>query len=96
VGLHETGIAAEEVGGGRIEVAVREAPPGWQLTVRDPGHAVPPELREKAFVPFTPNRARGTGLGLAVVARVAREHRGDARFVETHGQGNVISVTFGG
>jgi signal transduction histidine kinase len=92
----QAAVAAEEVGGGRIEVAVREAPPGWQLTVRDPGHAVPPELREKAFVPFTPNRARGTGLGLAVVARVAREHRGDARFVETHGHGNVISVTFGG
>jgi len=92
----QAAVAAEEAGGGRIEVAVREAPPGWQLTVHDPGHAVPPELREKAFVPFTPNRARGTGLGLAVVARVAREHRGDARFVETHGRGNVISVTFGG
>jgi signal transduction histidine kinase len=92
----QAAVAAEEVGGGRIEVAVREVPPGWQLTVHDPGHAVPLELRDKAFVPFTPNRARGTGLGLAVVARIAREHRGDARFVETHGRGNVISVTFGG
>ena len=36
------------------------------------------------------------GLGLAVVARIAREHRGEARFAEGHGQGNVISVTFGG
>ena len=75
---------------------VAEVPTGWQLTVRDPGRPIPPELREKAFVPFTPNRARGTGLGLAVVARVAREHRGDARFVESDGRGNVISVTFSG
>lgn len=92
----QAAVAAEEVGGGRIDVKVAEAPTGWQLTVRDPGHPVPPELREKAFVPFTPNRARGTGLGLAVVARIAREHRGDARFVEPDGRGNVISVTFGG
>jgi signal transduction histidine kinase len=92
----QAAVAAEEVGGGRIEVAVAEVPRGWQLIVRDPGHPIPPELREKAFVPFTPNRARGSGLGLAVVARVAQEHRGDARFLESGGQGNVISVTFAG
>ncbi len=92
----QAAVAAEEVGGGRVEVSVVASPPGWELTVADPGRPVPPELREKAFVPFTPNRARGTGLGLAVVARIAREHRGEARFVEAHGRGNVISVTFGG
>lgn len=92
----QAAVAAEEVGGGRVQVTVAEVPGGWQLTVRDPGRPIPPELREKAFVPFTPNRARGTGLGLAVVARVAREHRGDARLVESGGSGNVISVTFGG
>ncbi len=92
----QAAVAAEEVGGGRVEVSVVATPPGWELTVADPGRPVPPELRDKAFVPFTPNRARGSGLGLAVVARIAREHRGDARFVEGKGQGNVISVTFGG
>ena len=66
------------------------------MMVADPGHPVPAEMRDKAFVPFTPNRARGTGLGLAVVARIALEHRGDARFADAAGQGNVIAVTFGG
>jgi len=92
----QAAVAAEEVGGGRVEVSVVATPPGWELTVADPGRPVPPELRDKAFMPFTPNRARGSGLGLAVVARIAREHHGDARFVEGKGQGNVISVTFGG
>ncbi|HWE25080.1 MAG TPA: ATP-binding protein [Myxococcales bacterium] len=89
-------VAAEEVGGGRVVVSVRQLGIGWRLTVADPGHPIPPELREKAFVPFTPNRARGTGLGLAVIARIAHEHRGAAEFVDGAGQGNVIAVTFGG
>jgi signal transduction histidine kinase len=92
----QAAAAVEDVGGGRIVVSVRQLGSGWQLTVADPGHPIPPELRDKAFVPFTPNRARGTGLGLAVVARIAREHRGDAQFVDSAGQGNVIAVTFGG
>jgi signal transduction histidine kinase len=92
----QAAVAAEEVGGGRVDVSIAAAPAGWELRVADPGHPVPTELREKAFVPFTPNRARGTGLGLAVVARIAREHRGEARFADSKGRGNVISVTFGG
>jgi signal transduction histidine kinase len=92
----QAAVAAEEVGGGQIEVAVQKLGAGWQLKVTDPGHPIAPELRDKAFVPFTPNRARGTGLGLAVVSRIAREHRGDAQFLESGGTGNVIAVTFGG
>ncbi|HUJ24630.1 MAG TPA: ATP-binding protein [Myxococcales bacterium] len=87
-------VAAEEVGGGAVEVAVREATTGWELSVGDPGRALSPVMRQNAFVPFTPQRARGSGLGLAVVARIAREHKGDARIDERTGGGNVITVTF--
>jgi signal transduction histidine kinase len=91
----QAAVAAEEVGGGTVEVAVREAGKGWELSVSDPGRPLSPELREHAFVPFNPRRARGSGLGLAVVARIAGEHRGEARIDERHGIGNVITVTFG-
>jgi signal transduction histidine kinase len=89
----QAAVAAEEVGGGFVEVVLAVSEGAWELTVQDPGRPMPPDLRDKAFVPFTPHRARGTGLGLAVVARIAREHRGDARFLESP-RGNVISVTF--
>jgi C4-dicarboxylate-specific signal transduction histidine kinase len=87
-------VATEEVGGGAVEVAVRELSPGWELSVWDAGRTLSPELREKAFVPFTPQRARGSGLGLAVVARIAREHGGTARIEERSSGGNAIYVTF--
>ncbi|HEX4382683.1 MAG TPA: ATP-binding protein, partial [Myxococcales bacterium] len=90
----QAAVAAEEAGGGAVEVTVRELPGGFEVSVADPGRTLPPELREKAFVPFTPQRARGSGLGLAVVARISREHRGNARIEERPSGGNVIVVTF--
>ena len=89
----QAAVAAEDAGGGTVEVEVRETPPGWELSVSDPGRTLSPELRDKAFVPFMLQRARGSGLGLAVVARIAREHRGEARIQERPGGGNVISMT---
>jgi two-component system nitrogen regulation sensor histidine kinase NtrY len=90
----QAAVAAVVAGGGAVEVAIRELSPGWALSVADPGRTLPLEVREKAFMPFTPQRARGSGLGLAVVARIAREHGGTARIEERPGGGNVISVTF--
>jgi signal transduction histidine kinase len=90
----QAAVAAEEVGGGGVEIAAREEGKGWELSVSDPGRPLPAELREHAFVPFTPQRARGSGLGLAVVARIAREHGGYARLEPRAGGGNVILVTF--
>ena len=91
----QAAVAAEEAGGGAVEVSLREVAPGWELSVADPGRSLSPELRQSAFVPFTPQRARGSGLGLAVVARIAREHGGEARLEERPGGGNIITVTFG-
>jgi signal transduction histidine kinase len=90
----QAAVAAEEVGGGQVDVTVRELSAGFEVSVADPGRTLPAELREKAFVPFTPQRARGSGLGLAVVARIAREHRGNARIEQRPAGGNVIIVTF--
>jgi signal transduction histidine kinase len=91
----QAGLAADEVGAGTVEVSV-QALPGlrWELAVLDPGRQLTEELRERAFVPFTPNRARGSGLGLAVVARVASEHGGSARIEARPEGGNAVRVVF--
>jgi signal transduction histidine kinase len=64
---------------GRVVLAASTASDGrvfWE--VRDSGPGVPPELAEKIFAPFFTTREKGTGLGLAFVREIARDHGGDA------------------
>lgn len=48
----------------------------WE--VRDSGAGVPPEIVAKIFMPFFTTREKGTGLGLAFVREIARDHGGEA------------------
>jgi PAS domain S-box-containing protein len=52
------------------------------VEVHDDGPGVPPDLRERIFDPFFTTRAEGTGLGLAVCARIVADHGGDLRVAE--------------
>jgi CubicO group peptidase (beta-lactamase class C family)/signal transduction histidine kinase len=58
--------------GGTVSLAARTAESGTTITVRDGGPGVPREQRERIWEPFHTGGG-GTGLGLAVVRRVARE-----------------------
>ncbi len=46
----------------------------WEI--RDSGPGVSDEIRDKIFTPFFTTRERGTGLGLAFVQEIARDHGG--------------------
>ena len=96
--LRHAAQAAEEAGGGEVLLIVRELPAkdrrrSWQLEVRDRGRPLSPEARQQAFEPFHPARARGSGLALAVVDRIAREHSGTVAFEEAEGGGNRVVMT---
>jgi signal transduction histidine kinase len=51
-----------------------------RIAVSDDGIGVAPDVRERLFKPFFTTRAKGTGLGLALVAKVAKGHGGLARY----------------
>jgi two-component system nitrogen regulation sensor histidine kinase GlnL len=47
-----------------------------ELAVRDTGPGVPPDLVEELFDPFVTTKAQGSGLGLALVAKIIGDHGG--------------------
>jgi signal transduction histidine kinase len=80
--------AAEAVAsGGRIELRARSEPEAVVLAVADDGPGVAAEDRERIFEPFYTTKASGTGLGLAMVERIARAHGGAIRLVSGAGAG---------
>ena len=71
---------ARRYGGSQIELAAEERGSAVRFHVRDDGPGIPKELA--AFERFTRGDAArgrgGAGLGLAIVAAIARAHGGDA------------------
>lgn len=47
-----------------------------EITVADNGPGVPEEISSYLFDPFVTTKAKGTGLGLAMVAKIVRDHGG--------------------
>jgi PAS domain S-box-containing protein len=65
---------------GIVTLSIRRSADGEaaEIEVRDTGHGLPPELRERVFDPFftTKGPGRGTGLGLTVCRSIVDRHGG--------------------
>ncbi len=51
-----------------------------EVSIRDNGSGIPVDIRAHIFDPFVTTRVGGTGLGLALVAKVVAEHGGSVDF----------------
>lgn len=85
--------AAQAMGGsGRVDVRLADAD-GWcQVTVRDQGPGIPPDVRERIFEPFFTTKHRGTGLGLPTAKRVIEMHKGTIAVDPAIGGGTEVTV----
>ncbi|HIV70734.1 MAG TPA: HAMP domain-containing protein [Candidatus Aquabacterium excrementipullorum] len=71
---------------------VRQNPPGHpptvRLVIRDNGPGFPEQVLKRAFEPYVTTKSHGTGLGLAVVKKIADEHDAIVRLRNLESSGN--------
>ncbi|MFN3652794.1 MAG: sensor histidine kinase [Armatimonadota bacterium] len=77
--------------GGSVVVSTSTAEDTVSISVQDSGDGVPEEVLSQIFQPFFTTRRGRSGLGLPLVAKVARAHGGSAR-VLTGGQGTRVEL----
>ena len=79
-----------------IRVSARAAASATQVEIvfEDRGCGMRPESVSEAFVPFGSSKPGGTGFGLFLARRIARQlHGGDLALASTLGQGTTVTMT---
>lgn len=80
--------------GGEIRVTAGPCEDGVLIEVEDNGNGIPPEKIDRIFDPFYTTKDFGTGLGLAFVQQVMREHGGRITCRSRVGKGTAFGLHF--
>ncbi|MBO1924525.1 PAS domain-containing sensor histidine kinase [Thiomicrorhabdus sp. 6S3-12] len=75
-----------------IRISVKRSEEYIDIIVSDNGPGIEAENLHKVFEPFYTSRAKGTGLGLAVVRAVAEAHHGEAWVKSIVGYGSQFGI----
>jgi signal transduction histidine kinase len=62
------------------------------ITIADDGAGMPDDVRRRMFEPLYTTKRKGTGLGMAIVARIVERHDGTIAIDSVVGQGTVVTV----
>jgi two-component system sensor kinase FixL len=66
------------------------------VSVRDSGPGIDPEIRGKLFKPFVTTRKDGSGIGLALSRSIIEKHKGEIWAENNEGRGAVFSFRLQG
>jgi len=62
------------------------------LSCQDNGPGFPPEVLARAFEPYFTTKAKGTGLGLAMIKKIVAEHGGEVKIANWDGSGAGLRI----
>lgn len=79
--------------GGKLEVETDRVGDSARVRVADTGEGIAPEKREDVFNPFFTTKARGVGLGLAMVSKFVDSHGGQITLDSEPGRGSSFLIT---
>jgi signal transduction histidine kinase len=66
---------------------------GWvRIRIEDNGIGLPQEVKDKLFAPFTTTKPTGLGLGLSIVKRVIKAHKGKIRIESAENRGTTVEI----
>ena len=91
INLLDNAIEATEAPG-RVSLSAERADGHVYLNVADTGRGIPPEDREKLFLPYYSTKGRGTGLGLSIVHRIVTDHNASIHIEDNRPRGAVFSL----
>jgi signal transduction histidine kinase len=84
--------AAAMPGGGRLTIETLWKDGEAQINIRDTGIGIPEENLSKIFDPYFTTKDTGLGLGLTLVFKIVREHRGEITVKSREGEGSCFTI----
>ena len=90
----EESIGASKDHPGKIIVSIIEIDSSVTVTVEDNGVGFPVNLIDRATEAYVTTRAKGMGLGLSIIKKIAQDHCATLDLANKPTGGAVVSITF--
>jgi PAS domain S-box-containing protein len=78
--------------GGKLSITTEEAENEIRIIIADTGTGISENNLSKIFEPYFSTKKNGTGLGLTVLFKIVKEHRGEISVKSREGEGTVFTI----
>jgi signal transduction histidine kinase len=80
--------------GGTLTISATRNNGAATVDIRDQGHGIPADVRDKIFNLYFTTKKSGSGIGLPMTYRIMQLHHGDIEFDSAENQGTTFHLTF--